>query len=147
MAYSFSDSEENEMEFEDESPAVVKKPAAVVQKPAAFAKKQSPVQNVNDEGSSDNDSKPLAQFFGKKGSNPQQGEVTKKKKRSGSGGKSKEKGKQRKPATSKKKNEMSISLTECRKCALEAEKATVAKSATTPVTRSETSNKRHKGDV
>ena len=64
------------MEFEDESPAVAQKPAAVVKKPSA-------VPNVNDEGSSANDSKPaLAQFFGKKGSKPHQGEATKKKKRS-----------------------------------------------------------------
>jgi hypothetical protein len=56
------------MEFEDESPAAGKKPAnAAVKKPSA-------VQNVNDEGSSANDSEPLAQFAKKNGSKQQQGE-------------------------------------------------------------------------
>jgi hypothetical protein len=72
-----SDSEENEMEFEDESPAAAKKPAAV-------AKKPSTVPNVDDEGSSANDNKPLAQLFEKKVSKPQKGAATKQKKRSGS---------------------------------------------------------------
>jgi hypothetical protein len=127
MAYTLSRSEENEMEFEDESPAVVQKPAAVAKKPSA-------VPNVNDEGSSANDSKPLAQFFGKKGSKPQQGEATKKKKRSRSLQKNKEKGKQTKivagkPATSKKKNEKKYEMrsTACSKCAREAQIATMAK--------------------
>jgi hypothetical protein len=144
-----SDSEENEMEFEDESPAAAKKPAAV-------AKKPSTVPNVDDEGSSANDNKPLDQLFEKKVSKPQKGAATKQKKRSGSLQKNKEKGKQTKivagkPAAPKKKNEKkneTRSSTSVRaKCAREAQVATVAKSATTPVTRSDTRKKTFTGDI
>jgi hypothetical protein len=144
-----SDSEENEMEFEDESPAAAKKPAAV-------AKKPSTVPNVDDEGSSANDNKPLAQLFEKKVSEPQKGAATKQKKRSGSLQKNKEKGKQTKivagkPAAPKKKNEKKnetrSSTSVHAKCAREAQVATVAKSATTPVTRSDTRKKTRTGDI
>jgi hypothetical protein len=140
-----SDSEENEMEFEDESPAAAKKPAAI-------AKKPSTVPNVDDEGSSDNDNKPLAQIFGKKVSKPQKGAATKQKKRSGSLQKNKEKGKQAKivagkPAASKKKNETRSSPSVHAKRAREAQVATVAKSATTLVTRSDTRKKTQTGDI
>jgi hypothetical protein len=121
-------------------------------KPAAVAKKPSTVPNVDDEGSSDNDNKPLAQLFGKKVSKPQKGTATKQKKRSGSLQKNKEKGKQAKivagkPAASKKKNETRSSTSVRAKCAREAQVATVAKSATTPVTRSDTHKKMHTGDI
>jgi hypothetical protein len=52
--YSSSNSEENELEFEDESPAAARKPAAIAKKPPE-------VPNVNDdEESSANDSEALA---------------------------------------------------------------------------------------
>ncbi len=146
MGYTLSSSEENELEFEDESPAAAKKPAT------AAARKPSAVQNVNDEGSSANDSEPLAQFAKKKGSKPQQGESTKKKKTKDLHQKPKHFGQPppkiiaRKPATSKKKNEKQNETRGThQKHALEAEIATQAKSTTSPVTRSDTSNKRQKG--
>jgi hypothetical protein len=94
----------------------------------------------------------LLNLWEKKGSKPQKGAATKQKKRSGSLQKNKEKGKQAKivagkPAASKKKNEMRSSPSVCAKCAREAQVATVAKSATTPVTRSDTRKKTCTGDI
>jgi hypothetical protein len=171
--YSSSNSEENELEFEDESPAAARKPAAIAKKPpavpnvnddeessandsealakkppavpkkkpAAIAKKPPAVPNVDDdEGSSANDDQPLVQFARKKGSVQEQGEGAKTKK---SSRKRKQPGQQVTKTVAKKPAAQKTTHADCARSAL---KATVAKSTTSSVTRSDTSNKRQKGN-
>ena len=159
------------MEFEDESPAAARKPAAIAKKPpevpnvdddeessandsealakkppavpkkkpAAIAKKPPAVRNVDDdEGSSANDDQPLVQFARKKGSVQEQGEGAKTNK---SSRKRKQPGQQVTKTVAKKPAPQKTTRADR---ARSAHKATVAKSTTSPVTRSDTSNKQAK---
>jgi hypothetical protein len=171
--YDSSDSEENELEFKDGSPAAARKPAAIAKKPpevpnvnddeessandsealakkppavpkkkpAAIAKKPPAVKNVvDDEGSSANDDQPLVQFASRKGSVQEQGEGAKTSK---SSRKRKQPGQQMTKTVAKKPAPQKTARADRARSAY---KATVAKSTTSPVTRSDTSNKRQKGN-
>ena len=163
--YSSSNSEENELEFEDESPAAARKPAAIAKKapevrnvdddeessandsealakkPPAVPKKPPAVGNVDDDkGSSANDDQPLVQFARKKGSVQEQGEGAKSKR---SSRKRKQPGQQVTKTVAKKPAAQKTTHADRARSAL---KATVAKRTTSPVTRSDTSNKRQKGN-